>query len=65
MSDDRFRRSEDQYYVLKGQLASGRITPEQFNAALQDLIVQDAQSRYWMIGAESGKWYVHDGQNWV
>ena len=43
----------------------GRITREQFDAALKDLMVQDAQGRWWMLGAESGKWYTHDGKNWV
>jgi hypothetical protein len=23
------------------------------------------EGRYWMLGADSGKWYVHDGQTWV
>ncbi len=65
MSYDQFRRAEDQYFLLKGQFASGRITQEQFDAALKQLMVQDAQGRWWMIGAESGKWYVSDGQSWV
>ncbi len=65
MSDDRFQKTEDQYFLLKGQLAAKRITQEQFEAALKALMFQDAQGRYWMIGADTGKWYVHDGQNWV
>ena len=65
MSNDQFRQAEDQYFLLKGQLETGRITREQFDAALKELMIQDAQGRYWMIGADSGKWYVHDGSAWV
>jgi tetratricopeptide (TPR) repeat protein len=65
MSDDRFQKAEDQYFLLKGQLASGRITKQQFDAALKDLMVQDAQGRYWMLGADNGIWYVHDGKQWT
>jgi hypothetical protein len=51
--------------VLKGQLVAGRITQAQFDAALKQQMLQDAQGRYWTLGAESGKWYLHDGQTWV
>jgi hypothetical protein len=64
-STDPFQRTEDEYFRLKGQLAAGRITPEQFQAALNSLMVQDAHSRWWMIGADTGKWYVSDGRNWI
>lgn len=63
--DDKFKQTEDQYFLLKGQLAAGRISREQFEAALKDLTLQDAQGRYWMIGADTGNWYVHDGHAWV
>ena len=62
---DPFQRVQDEYFRLKGQLATGRITREQFEAALKALMVQDAQGRYWILGADSGKWYVHDGGQWV
>ena len=65
MSADQFRRAEDEYFRLKGQFAAGRITPEQFEAAIKNLMVQDAQGRYWMLGPDTGKWYVHDGTTWV
>lgn len=63
--DGRFRDVEAQYAALKAQLSAGQMTREQFEAALQAQMILDAQGRYWMIGAESGRWYVHDGQNWV
>ncbi len=65
MSNDQFRKVEDQFFLLRGQFETKRITREQFDAALKELMVQDADGRYWMMGADSGKWYVHDGRNWV
>lgn len=63
--EERFKQAEDQYFRLKGRLTAGRISPAEFEAALQDLMVQDAQGRWWMLGAENGKWYVNDGKSWV
>lgn len=65
MTDERFDNAEREFFKLKGQLAAGRITSEQFDRALKELIVEDVQGRFWMLGADSGKWYVHDGQSWV
>ncbi len=65
MAEDQFKKAEDDYFRLKGQLAAGRITQSQFEAGLKDLMVQDEQGQYWMLGVESAKWYVHDGKNWV
>lgn len=60
-----FEQAEQEYFRLRGQLDTRRITPEQFESALKNLLVQDAQGRYWMLGADSGAWYVHDGQQWI
>lgn len=65
MFQDQFKKTEDEYLRLRGQLDVGRITQMQFEAALKDLMVLDTQGRYWMIGADTGKWYVNDGQSWV
>ncbi|MGB8647365.1 MAG: cohesin domain-containing protein [Anaerolineae bacterium] len=60
-----FQHAEDEYLKLKGALSIGRITQEQYEAKLRELMVQDGQGRYWMIGRDNGKWYVHNGQAWV
>lgn len=60
-----FQKAEDEYFTLRGQLEAGRITRAQFEAALKNLMLQDAQGRWWMLGVDSGKWYVNDGKNWV
>jgi hypothetical protein len=63
--DPRFKQTEDQYFSLRGQLAAGRITRQQFEAELQRLVFQDASGRYWAIGADSGRWMTHDGRAWI
>ncbi len=60
-----FQRVEQEFKRLSDQLAAGQINREQYDAALRDLMIQDAQGRYWTIGANTGKWYVNDGTQWV
>jgi hypothetical protein len=65
MSTEPFRQTEEKFFRLKGQLATGRISREQFEAALRDLMIQDQQGRRWILGTDSGKWQVHNGTEWV
>ncbi len=65
MSENRFKRAENEYFRIKGLRATGSMTQEQFEAAVKELTVQDAQGHIWMIGADDGKWYFHDGKEWV
>jgi hypothetical protein len=60
-----YQRVEDEYYRLKGKYAAGRLTEEQFDQALKDLIIRDTEGRFWMVGADTGDWYVSDGGAWV
>lgn len=64
-SENPFKQAEDEYFVLRGKLELGRITRDQFEAALHDLMIEDTQGRHWMLGVDSGRWFVHDGQAWV
>ncbi|MBI5713547.1 MAG: hypothetical protein HZC38_09030, partial [Chloroflexi bacterium] len=63
--DNRFQKLQDDYLALRKQLDTNRITPAQFDAALKNLMVRDAQGRHWTLGAKDGKWYMHDGRAWV
>ncbi len=65
MAADQYRQAEDQYFKLRGQFDTGRLTQEQFDEKLRELMIHDAQGRYWMLGADSGKWYYYDGAKWV
>lgn len=63
--DPQFKKAEDEYFRLKGQLTTGRISSEEFKVAVQGLMIKDAQGRYWMLNEESGHWQVNDGRTWV
>lgn len=61
--DQKFREVQDEYFRLRGLFSTGRLTQSEFEAAL-DKLMFDYQGRYWMIGVNTGKWYVHDGTRW-
>lgn len=65
MAADKYRLAEDQYFKLRGQFDTGRLTQDQFDEKLRELMLQDDHGRYWMLGADSGKWYLYDGAKWV
>src|SRR5581483_9490827 len=65
MAADKYRHVEDEYFKLRGQFDTGRLTQDQFDEKLRELMVQDDKGRYWMLGADSGKWYYYDGTKWV
>jgi tetratricopeptide (TPR) repeat protein len=56
---------ERRFFELKGKLDVGVVTEEQFKAEVQKLRFQDKQGRWWMLGAQSGKWYAYDGARWI
>jgi len=63
LSND-FARVEAEFRNLRLAFDESRITREQFVAALKALTFLHG-GRYWMIGANSGEWYVYDGRTWV
>lgn len=65
MAADKYRHAEEEYFRLRGQFDTGRLSQEDFDEKLRALMVQDEQGRYWMLGADSGKWYYYDGAKWV
>ena len=65
MSPDPFRKAEEEFSGLKGELVAGRLTLDQFHTALKQAKLKDNLGRTWSIGAKSGKWYYLDGNSWV
>lgn len=53
------------FFELKGKLAVGQISEQDFKHALEQLRFQDPHGRWWMIGAQSGRWYYYDGARWL
>jgi formylglycine-generating enzyme required for sulfatase activity len=60
-----FSQVAAEFQKLKAQYDTGALSEAEFKARLQDLMIQDEQGRWWMIGYETGQWYVHDGKKWV
>ena len=61
----KFTETEAQFRQLKAQYNAGDLSETDFKARLQDLMIQDEQGRWWMVGYETGQWYVHDEEKWV
>lgn len=64
MSDSRFAMVEAQYRSLRAAFDAGRIDAAAFEAALDATAFEHA-GRWWMIGADSGRWYASEQGNWV
>ena len=62
---DRFTQVEEEVARLRREMSAGRLSEEQFKTRLRELMVQDTQGTWWMVGAETGGWYRHDGADWV
>jgi hypothetical protein len=58
-----FIRAEETYLRLREQYEAGKLSSEQFKSAVESEMI-DFEGRYWMLGVNSGKWYVLDGKAW-
>lgn len=56
---------ESRFFELKGKLAVGQISEDEFKREMETLRFQDLQGNWWMIGAQSGRWYYYDGSRWL
>jgi len=50
---------------LKAKFQNGEISRQEFIDEMKKLRIKDDQGRFWMIGAQTGKWYYFDGKDWV
>lgn len=65
MNQKRFQQAERDFFLLKGQLATNRLSRAQFDAALQKLSVRDEYGRAWRIEPENGAWEIQQGDAWI
>ncbi|MCL4393449.1 MAG: hypothetical protein M1482_01285 [Chloroflexi bacterium] len=56
---------ERRFFELKGKLDVGTIDEAEFKTQIEKLKFQDKDGHWWMIGAQSGKWYTFDGARWL
>ncbi len=60
-----FKAVELSFSRLKKQYHRGEISREQFAESLKKLRLLDNEGRCWMLGAQTGRWYYYDGQQWI
>lgn len=62
---DEFACVEAEVARLREALTARRLSQAQFRDKLNELMVQDVQGNWWMVGVETGGWFRYDGANWV
>ena len=62
---DQFREVEETFKVLREKFNDRKISQREFIDTLKQLRIKDAEGRFWMIGAQTGKWYYFEGSDWV
>jgi outer membrane biosynthesis protein TonB len=62
-----FAQADKKYDELKQEFEAGRLSSEAFDEALREMMVLDAQERWWAKSQESGEWHYFDEERntWV
>lgn len=63
--DDQFKNVEKEFQDLKDEFNRKRLSEPDFKKKLKELRLQDQDGRFWTIGAQTGKWYCFDGNDWI
>jgi hypothetical protein len=63
--ENKFKDTEKEFKELKSKYRQKEIDESEFKQSLKNLRVQDEEGKYWTIGAQTGKWYYFDGDNWI
>jgi ribosomal protein L40E len=63
--NSQFKAVIEVFTGLKRKFQSGEISRQEFVDEMKKLRLKDEQGRFWMIGAQSGKWYYFDGKDWI
>jgi len=63
--DDPFKNVEEEFLHLREEFNRKRLSEPDFKKKLKELRLQDQDGRFWTIGAQTGKWYCFDGNDWI
>ena len=63
--NSQFRDVETSFHVLRRKFREREISRREFIDQLKKLRIRDDRGHFWMIGAQTGKWYFFDGKEWV
>jgi len=62
---DPFREAEATFSRLRERFLDKKISQQEFSDSLKQLRIKDDDGRFWAIGSQSGRWYVHEHGQWV
>jgi ribosomal protein L40E len=62
---DQFREAEATFSRLREKFLDKKISQQEFSDSLKQLRIKDDDGRFWVIGAQSGHWYVYEHGQWV
>ncbi len=63
---DKFHAAENNIRALREQYRAGTISKEELQAALkQEMVLDEDEDVWWMMGVESDQWYRYDDDGWV
>ena len=60
-----FAQVETRFKELKRKYDDGALSEEDFKSQLEELMIQDEEGKWWIIGYETGMWHYHNGEKWV
>jgi predicted RNA-binding Zn-ribbon protein involved in translation (DUF1610 family) len=63
--NDQFKNVEREFQQLKDDFTRKRLSEPDSKKKLKELRLQDQDGRFWTIGAQTGKWYCFDGNDWI
>ncbi len=63
--EDQFKNVEKEFKHLNKEFRKKNISEIEFKKRLKDLRLKDQDGRFWTIGAQTGKWYYFDGNDWI
>ncbi len=63
--EDYFKNVEKEFRQLRKRFRQKEISEIEFKKRLKNLRLQDQDGRFWTIGAQTGRWYYFDGNDWV
>jgi hypothetical protein len=63
--DDRFRDVKADFDRMTSRFRGGEISRREYIESLKQMRFKDEEGRFWMIGAQTGKWYYFSGTGWV
>ena len=63
--EKKFKDVEQEFERLRREFQQKKISRLEFIEQMKKLRMKDDEGRFWMVGAQSGKWYYYDGEKWI